>query len=360
MKSTVDLLRLRMREQGIDLAIISDPTSIAYLTNFQSDPHERQFFFFLPLDGSPTLFTPELDRDRAKALVSYNIVSYHDSENPWQKIQSFLSRERYRIGLEFQHLRLRQYYELMQILTGQVVDLSPTIENIRLYKTPAELELLRKAGQMADYALSLGFKAISKGKTELDIIAAIEGPLRSQDVSMSFETMVLADKHAADPHGVPTNRPLKNKSLLLFDLGTWHQGYASDVSRTVALGQPTVLQATIYDIVLEAQLAAMEAIKPGVTAGEIDAVARDIISKAGYGEYFNHRLGHGIGRSLHEYPSLNQGNSLVLEEGMTFSVEPGIYLPNKVGVRIEDCGVVTKTGFEAFTHTPKELLQFKL
>ena len=134
-----------------------------------------------------------------------------------------------------------------------------------------------------------------------------------------------------------------------------HNGYASYSSRTVAYGVPTAKEKEIYEVDREAQQAAIEAAKPGITASELDAVARDIITKAGYGEYFIHRLGHGIGMNVHEFPQIMEGNDVVLEEGMCFSIEPGIYIPNVAGVRIEDCGVVTKNGFETFTKTSKEL-----
>ena len=130
----------------------------------------------------------------------------------------------------------------------------------------------------------------------------------------------------------------------------------SDMTRTVAVGKPDQFKKDIYNLTLEAQQAAIDFIKPGVTAHEVDRAAREVIEKAGYGEYFNHRLGHGIGMDVHEFPSIMEGNDMVIEEGMCFSVEPGIYIPGKVGVRIEDCGVVTKDGFDLFTSTSKDLL----
>lgn len=171
----------------------------------------------------------------------------------------------------------------------------------------------------------------------------------------SFETIVQAGANAANPHLGPTMNKVKPNELVLFDLGTMHNGYASDSSRTVAYGEPSAKEKEIYEIDREAQQAAIEAVRPGMTASELDSVARDIITKAGYGEYFIHRLGHGIGKEVHEYPSIVQGNDLIIEEGMCFSIEPGIYIPNVAGVRIEDCGVVTKNGYEPFTHTSKEL-----
>lgn len=173
---------------------------------------------------------------------------------------------------------------------------------------------------------------------------------------MSFETMVLTGDNAASPHGVPGNQKVKRNELVLFDLGVEHNGYVSDVTRTVAFGNPGEKAKEIYDIVLRANEAAIAAIKPGVTASELDKIARDIITDAGYGAYFNHRLGHGIGTSVHEYPSIMEGNDLVIQEGMCFSIEPGIYVPGVAGVRIEDCVYVTKDGCEVFTHTPKTYL----
>ena len=171
--------------------------------------------------------------------------------------------------------------------------------------------------------------------------------------------MVLTGNNAANPHGIPGTNKIENNALLLFDLGTDMHGYASDMTRTVAVGKPDQFKKDIYNLCLEAHMAALEFIKPGVLASEVDAAARKVIEKAGYGEYFNHRLGHGIGMICHEFPSIMEGNDIEIQEGMCFSVEPGIYIPGKVGVRIEDCGYVTKSGFEVFTHTPKELLYFE-
>ena len=236
-------------------------------------------------------------------------------------------------------------------------DVSAFIERIRLYKTPEEIEKLKGAGEEADFAFQIGFNAIKTGVTERSIAGQIDYQLKLQKGVMheSFETIVQAGANAANPHLGPTMNTIKPNDLVLFDLGTMHDGYASDASRTVAYGEPSAKQREIYEVDREAQQAAIEAAKPGITAEELDNVARDIIKKAGYGEYFIHRLGHGIGKNVHEFPSIVEGNDLVIEEGMCFSIEPGIYIPGFAGVRIEDCGVVTKDGFEPFTHTDKEL-----
>lgn len=283
-----------------------------------------------------------------------------DSENPWQKIKAGLaSTDIPIIYAEFDNLNVTKFQGLQTVFEGRFENLTPFIHKMRVIKSADEIQKMIVAGDYADKAVNIGFDNISLDVTETDIIAQIEFGMKKIGINqMSFETMVLTGNNAANPHGIPGTNRIENDSLLLFDLGVVSQGYASDMTRTVAVGQPDQFKKDIYNICLEAQLTALDFIKPGVTASEVDAAARNVIEKAGYGEYFNHRLGHGIGMDVHEFPSIMEGNDLIIEEGMCFSVEPGIYIPEKVGVRIEDCGYVTKDGFEVFTHTPKELLYF--
>lgn len=263
------------------------------------------------------------------------------------------------IYAEFDNLNVTKFQGLQTVFEGRFENLTPFIHKMRVIKSADEIQKMIVAGDYADKAVNIGFDNISLDVTETDIIAQIEFGMKKIGINqMSFETMVLTGNNAANPHGIPGTNRIENDSLLLFDLGVVSQGYASDMTRTVAVGQPDQFKKDIYNICLEAQLTALDFIKPGVTASEVDAAARNVIEKAGYGEYFNHRLGHGIGMDVHEFPSIMEGNDLIIEEGMCFSVEPGIYIPEKVGVRIEDCGYVTKDGFEVFTHTPKELLYF--
>ncbi len=176
---------------------------------------------------------------------------------------------------------------------------------------------------------------------------------------MAFDTMVLSGPKTASPHGNPGNRKIKKGDFVLFDLGVVYQGYCSDITRTVAFGEPTDAQREIYETVRKAEQAAVDSVRPGVKAMEIDKAARNVIEQAGYGSYFTHRVGHGLGISVHEYPSVTGTNELVLEEGMVFTIEPGIYHPGITGVRIEDDVVVTADGVEVLTKFPKELLILK-
>lgn len=358
----INALKQWMENKEIDLSYVSNPQSIAYFTGYHSDPHERVLGLFIALDQEPFLFTPALEEKAAShSSWAYDVVSYLDTENPWKVIkEEVIARfgQPKTIALEKNALSLDRFEQLASYFnqTNFQPDLTPVIQKMQLIKTKNEIQGLIEAGTWADVAFDIGFSMVDSAVTEQEIVAQIEYELKKKGIAkMSFDTMVLSGARAADPHGIPGNIKLQDNQLVLFDLGVIYNGYCSDATRTIALKKPTDFQKEIYQIVLEAQLTAQEAVKPGITAGELDAIARKVIDDAGYGPYFNHRLGHGIGTSVHEYPSIVAGNDLVIEEGMCFSIEPGIYLPNQVGVRIEDCVYVTKNGSQPFTKTSKEL-----
>lgn len=359
----LDKLQEWLQKNNLDVAYISNPITISYFTGYTMDPHERIFALLAFKDTEPFVFTPALNVEEAKASAwSGDVFGYLDQENPWAIIADKVKQRTHewqKWAIEKDDLSVAHY----QLLHEQFPDadfksdVSPLVQRLRLYKTPTEIEKLKGAGAEADFAFKIGFNAIKTGATERSIAGQIDYQLKLQKGVMheSFETIVQAGANAANPHLGPTMNKVKPNELVLFDLGTMHEGYASDSSRTVAYGQPSAKEKEIYEIDREAQQAAIEAAKPGITAEELDSVARNIITKAGYGKYFIHRLGHGIGKNVHENPMIVQGNDLVLEEGMCFSIEPGIYIPGFAGVRIEDCGVVTKDGFDTFTHTNKDL-----
>lgn len=358
----INELRKWMAQKQVDLAYISDPGHIAYFSGYESEPHERVLALFIPLEQDPFLFTPALEvEDAQNSSWTFDVRGYLDSENPWEIIGKEL-RTRYgqpgKIGIEKNALTVDRFDAISDQLVGtdDFIDLTSIIQRLQLIKIVEEKDKLIAAGKWADVAFEVGFKAVKEGITEQAIIAEIEYQLKKQGVSqMSFDTIVLAGMNAASPHGTPGNTKVTQNELVLFDLGVVWDGYCSDATRTVAYKKPTEFQEKIYNITLEAQLTAQAAVRPGVTAAELDQIARNVINSYGYGEYFNHRLGHGIGTTVHEFPSLVEGNDLVIEEGMCFSLEPGIYIPGKVGVRIEDCVYVTEDGCVPFTTTSKEL-----
>lgn len=359
----LDKLQNWLQENGMDVAYVSSPTTINYFTGFITDPEERIFKLFAFKDAEPFLFCPALNYEEAKASAwDGDVVGYLDSEDPWSKIADEIkkrTKDYQNWAVEKNGLTVAHYQALHAQFPDSDFskDLSDFIAHIRLFKTESELVKLRKAGEEADFAFQIGFEALRNGATERAVVSQIEYQLKLQKGVMqtSFDTIVQAGKNAANPHQGPSMNTVQPNELVLFDLGTMHEGYASDSSRTVAYGEPTDKMREIYEVNRTAQQAAIDAAKPGMTASELDGVARKIITDAGYGEYFIHRLGHGIGMEVHEFPSIANGNDVVLEEGMCFSIEPGIYIPGFAGVRIEDCGVLTKDSFKPFTHTSKEL-----
>ena len=354
------LIRLKewLKETKMDCVLLNDPENIAYYSGFKSDPHERILALVVFPFTDPFLFTPSLEiKDAESSAWPFPVYGYLDNENPWlilsKKIQE-KSNHPTRFAIEKNFLTVERYEQLHYYFkNSQFLNVSEKIQEMKLIKDSDEIKRMVEAGKWADKALEIGFNSIKEGISEEDIVAEIEYQLKKQGIKeMSFETMVLTGDHAASPHGVPGARKIKKNDMVLFDLGVVYDGYTSDVTRTAVFGKPSKEAEKIYSIVLKAHQAAIAAVKPGVTAGELDKIARDIITNEGYGEYFTHRLGHGLGSNVHEYPSIMKDSELVIQEGMCFSIEPGIYVPSVAGVRIEDCLYVTNNGCELFTKTP--------
>ncbi|MFD1393203.1 M24 family metallopeptidase [Lacticaseibacillus jixianensis] len=355
-------LQTWVADQSLDVAYISNFTNINYFTGFFSDPEERITGLFVFPDQEPLLFVPALSIEAVKKVGwPYAVVGYLDHEEPFALIADALKQRvasPLRWGIEKDDLAVFKFEAIMRQFPQATfpADASRFIEAQQLIKTPSEIAQMEEAGRQADRAFAAGFKALRTGITEQGVVAEIEYAMMKEGVMhMSFDTIVQAGEDAADPHGGPEQVAIKPGELVLFDLGTDNHGYMSDATRTVAFGQGVSAKAQeLHKVCLEAQLTAQAAVRPGMRAAALDKIARDIITKAGYGEYFNHRLGHGIGMSTHEFPSIMAGNDMLLQPGMCFSIEPGIYVPGVAGVRIEDCVHVTETGCEPFTHTPKE------
>ena len=350
-----------LAELDTEVAFLTSPDNVFYLSGFLSDPHERLLGIAVFQEAEPFLICPGMEIAEAKnAGWPYEIIGYSDTENPWELVQQkMVSRvaDIHKVAIEKEHMTVERYEQLKMIFSDiQMISVESKLRQLRLKKDPSELKSIQEACALADYAVEAGIAEISEGKTEMKVLAAIEYALKKKGVlEMSFSTMVLTGVNAASPHGTPGNTKIKKGDLVLFDLGVVVDGYCSDITRTVAYHDITTEQERIYQTVLTAQVEALKAIRPGVSCSEIDLTARNIIASSGYGEFFPHRLGHGLGISVHEYPSLTETNPLPLEEGMVFTVEPGIYVPKIAGVRIEDDVIVTSSGSQVLTKFPKEL-----
>lgn len=359
--SKLKQLQNHLKENGWDAAFITTPDNVFYFSGFKSEPHERLLGVMVFKDAEPFLICPKMEMpDAVAAGWTFDVVGHEDTENAWDVVAKNVAARNVAfdtLAIEKSHLtveRLEAIQERYEQLKFAGID--EKINALRISKDEAELEKLRKAAQLADYAIQVGCEAIAEGVTEMEILNTIESAIKAKGYAMSFETMVLAGEKAASPHGTPGNRKIKKGDLILFDLGVIYEGYCSDITRTVAFGQPNDEQIEIYNAVRRANEAAIEAVKPGVRAMDLDKIARDVITDAGYGQYFTHRLGHGLGISVHEFPSINGANEFVLNEGTVFTIEPGIYKTDIAGVRIEDDVVVTNDGVEVLTSFTKELV----
>lgn len=346
--SKIEQLVQTLKEQQADAMWVSNPINIFYLTGYKSEPHERLFALLVRADGQQILFCPQLEVEEVKTSpFTGDIIGYLDTENPFDK-----HRETYgTLLIEENHLTVQRYQALKNAFSVHTFEAAdPIIRALRNVKTADEIDTLRQAAKLADKCMEIGVAFLKEGVTEREVVNHIENEIKKYGVNeMSFDTMVLFGDHAAAPHGTPGDRQLKNNEYVLFDLGVIYNHYCSDITRTVAFGQPDDKAQAIYDIVLKAEQTAIQHIKPGVTISELDDIARGIITEAGYGEYFPHRLGHGLGLEAHEYQDISSTNQNSLEAGMVLTIEPGIYVPNVAGVRIEDDILVTEDGYESLS-----------
>ncbi|WP_456278006.1 M24 family metallopeptidase [Bacillus sp. AK128] len=361
MKKRLEQLVSWMKAEDIPVSMITSKANVFYLSKFYTDPHERLVALFVFADHEPIIVVPNMEKEQVKATGwEYEIIGYSDTDQPWDFVKSAVEKrigKPSKLALEKDHVLYERVEKINEAFgTPTLLAVEEKLNDLRLIKDEQEIALLREAGKLADYGVEVGVNAIKEGRTELEILATIEYELKKKGIlEMSFSTMVLTGEKTAAPHGKPGLSMLRKGDLVLFDLGVVFNGYCSDITRTVALGEVNDQQREIYETVLKAEMAALNICKPGVQIGNIDQTARAIITDKGYGEYFTHRIGHGLGIGVHEYPSMNATNTKELQTGMTFTIEPGIYLPGVGGVRIEDDVLITENGFETFTSYPKEL-----
>jgi Xaa-Pro dipeptidase len=354
------LSRIRewMKKENVGVMLVTSPPNVYYLTGFDCHPHERFMALCLKASGEAALIVPTLEKEEAEKTGFGHIVTVSDTDDPMAKLRAVVGDGTHgRLAVEKQHMTVARYEQLQTVFgEAKAVAAEDLLLGMRLRKDAAEAAIMRKAAEIADRAVEAGIQAIAIGKTEQELVAVVESTMMSLGASgTSFSTIVLAGEKSALPHGTPGNRKIQKGDFVLFDLGAVYEGYCSDITRTVVVGEPTDKQREIYEAVLAANLAGIEAAKPGRKALEVDRAAREVIEKAGYGEHFTHRVGHGLGIEVHEFPSMHGNNEQEIVPGMVFTIEPGIYVPEIGGVRIEDDVLVTEDGVEILTSYPKTL-----
>ncbi|QJC51288.1 aminopeptidase P family protein [Paenibacillus albicereus] len=356
---------LRVKEAvkaaGFNKAIFTSPATIYYLTGFFADPHER----FMALVAEPgkdgyALFVPALDEESARDAACVELLTaVGDTDRPYELLERHCGApDARRIGVESSHLSHAGFVRMAAVYPrADFADAGPVIMSLRLYKSADEIERVKTAVALAEQVLRETVSKVRRGVTELELNAEIEYRMRVLGGDRpAFETSVLGGVRSALPHGRSSGYKLQENDFLLIDMGVFKDGYCSDITRTFILGEGSASQLRIYEAVLQANRAGIAAARPGRPLQEVDRAARAAIEEQGFGLYFNHRTGHGMGLEIHEQPSVHGENRELMKQGMLFTVEPGVYIPDLGGVRIEDDIYLGEDGkAQVLTSYPKEL-----
>lgn len=347
-------------ERGVDALLITPSRDYAYLLGYEAPALERLTCLVIPADGQPSLVLPRLEEPLARHELGelsdeLEIIAWDETEDPVRIVQRLVGSA-LRVAVQDQMwarfaLRLRAALD-----PAQLVEAGHTMAALRSVKSAEEIARLRSAATAADAAMEAITADTLAGRTELAVHLRIRELLAEAGHDGDTFAIVASGPNAASPHHQPGERVIQDGDAVVLDIGGVRAGYASDTSRTVFVGDPPAEFAALHAVLREAQRAACDAVRPGVPAADIDAIARGLIDDAGYGEAFLHRTGHGIGMETHEEPYIVASNQVPLVEGNAFSVEPGIYIRGTWGARIEDIVVCTPDGGERLNLTPTDLL----
>ncbi|MDX3077149.1 Xaa-Pro peptidase family protein [Streptomyces sp. MI02-7b] len=359
----LDLARKAAADAGLDALLVSPGPDLRYLTGYHAHLTERLVCLVLPVLGEPFLVVPELEKPGAEISplggLGVEIVGWAETEDPYALVARRLPRTGGggRVAVD-NHMWAEKVLALRAALPDAEQSLAgEVLRELRMRKTPAEIDALRRAAAAIDRVHRRIGEWVTAGRTEREAARDIaEAVLEAGHTTVDF-VIVASGPNGASPHHEVSDRVIRTGDPVVVDIGgTTQEGYCSDSTRTYSVGEPPAEFREMYEVLLSAQHAQTLAVRPGVTAEQLDAVGRDIIAAAGYGEHFIHRTGHGIGLETHEEPYIVAGSTRPLEPGMAFSIEPGIYLPGRFGARIEDIAVCTADGGERLNQTARELV----
>jgi len=345
-----------LADKKLDAVLVSDGYNMRYLSGFTGATG-----YLLITKNSKTVFTDSRYTIAATAQApDYRVVEVDAARDYCKFINEVLTAEQIAVlGFEANQVRYSTYLGLKERLVAkELVPLGGELAELRRIKTAEEIALHRQAEHIGDIAFEEILKELKPGVTELEIAAKLEYIMKMNGADkLSFESIVASGVNSSKPHAEPGHKKIESGDFVTMDFGCVYNGYCSDMTRTVVVGKANETQKGIYNTVLKAQLAVLDMLKPGLPGKEYDKVARDIIYGAGYEGYFGHGLGHSVGLEIHENPRFSMIEEDIVEAGMIMTVEPGIYLPDFGGVRIEDMVVLTEDGYENLTHSRKELIE---
>lgn len=350
----IQRVRERLREEGIDAFLVAVPENRYYLSGFEADDllFTESSGYLLITEQTNYLLTDFRYEEEAKTEApDFNVIIYR---NGFPEALAGLGADLAvrRLGVEGHYLTVKLYGDIEKALResrdeAEIISLTDAVEKLRVVKEPEEIERIRASLALTEEALQAVWEGLRPGKRERDVAWEIERRIREGGgEAVSFPPIVAAGPNGALPHAVPTDRLIGEGESVILDLGSRLHHYCSDMTRTWVAGEPHPKLREIYSVVREAQAAAQAVVRAGEETAVVDAVARDFIGDAGYGDYFGHGLGHGVGLAVHELPGLRKTKGTILEENMIVTVEPGIYLPGFGGVRLENMVRVTATGCE--------------
>jgi Xaa-Pro dipeptidase len=352
-------LEERLKQADLDGVVLMPGPNLLYLSGLDLFVSERPIVVCYAVDGRSVALLPGFEGGRVAALApDTQLLTYSDEEGygaAFSALAQALALDGKRFAVEYQNMRVLELRALEAAApNAEYVSLEQTLPGLRAIKDERELAALRAAIDITQQALQAMLAWPVAGWSERQLAERLTAEMMEGGADSVAFMIVVAGPNGADPHAGPSGRPLQPGDLVTIDCGAVHDGYTADITRTFAVGSVEERLREIYEVVRQANAAGRAAVKPGVQAQEVDRAARAVIESAGYGEFFSHRTGHGLGIETHEPPYMVEGNELCLEPGMVFTVEPGIYVPGLGGVRIEDDMVVTSQGGESLTSFPRE------
>jgi D-alanyl-D-alanine dipeptidase len=354
----LDRISAVLSEAGIDLLLATPSADLLYLAGYAGHSSERPTVFAVSPGQKPVMVLPELEAPRLRGRSDIEIRSYGDGDDPYECMRSFVRDQVAPLTIAVSDQAWASVLLNLQSLfpAARYVPASPLLRQLRMQKSEDELELLHEAGRRADRAFEGIVQLRFSDRTEQQVSDELDRLLREAGLGRAdWGPIVASGPDSASPHHVTGNREIREGDAVVLDFGGVLEGYQADITRTVHVGSPETEFVDVYELVLKAQQAGFEASVVGQTAGSVDRAARGVIEQAGFGQNFIHRTGHGLGLDTHEEPYLVGGNDLPLSPGMTFSVEPGVYLLGRFGVRIEDTVAVCDDGPRRFNHATREL-----
>ncbi|MGA3602257.1 M24 family metallopeptidase [Lysinibacillus agricola] len=351
--SQLEQLRTALRAQQSDVFIITSHQNRRYLTGFTGSAGT------VVITQTQALLLVDFRYTQQATNQSKEFdVREIDRSHLYETIQEILDTESIQtVGFEQQHVTYEAYQLMSSKLTATLKPLSNIVENLRMIKTTEEIELIKKAAWVSDEAFKYILTFIKPGVSEIDIANELEFHMRKNGATgAAFDIIIASGHRSALPHGVASDKKIEKGDMLTLDFGAYYQGYRSDMTRTIAVGEPPEKLKEVYQIVYDSLQKALSNMKAGITGKEADSYSRNFIKAKGYGKNYGHGSGHGIGLDIHENIFMSTVCEDILEENMVLTVEPGIYIPKIGGVRIEDDVIVTKNGVEVITNSPKELI----